>query len=926
MTFNKSLAVIGLIATVATPATATDLSSVKLVLDDTRETIGAWLDGAVGAFVSGSGSSATAEMAAVPALSSAKATSATVAAVASAPAPVSSGSSKVAVTRATAAGSSWSEAAADLATNLLVATLGNASNTKAVVSPTVAVPAVSTPAVTAPRVTAPVLVAPAIVAVPAVAAPAVSAPSITSATAGVAAATSAAAVASSTKIAGSGVSAQASIASLTKVSAPTTSNGRAVWTETGADTALDLLVASYDASKTAGSKVAAAVKGAIINLGETIETIVETVTGAVSGTVGTVVDKVGEIVADVVETVTAPTVSRDELKAGLVVSTSPSLISTPPGDQLTTTPTTPATPTTPEAPSNTPDTTTPAPAPDENAAEVIGGNGTVYYVDFAAGNDSSSGKSASQAWKRAPGDTAATGNAASAVLKGGDTIRFKGGTAYRGTIVFKHSGDAGNPIIYTGTGFGNGQAIWDGADEVTSSVPCSSAAACGGASNWQNLRLVTYSEPTAANRKLFDAVGPLYESQSPVLSDPFWDDDLDQFVTIPVAQASALAAGRVVNATLAAAAAGQSNARIAIWIYGNTIIERPITSVSGSTVYFDATGVKPYTDRDGKAAIVGSVKAVTKPGLFAVIGAGKAIVYPRSNGGSQLYVGTGRYAFDLRGRSNLTVHGFQFIRGTGSRGSTREGVGVANYGAAVSNIRIENNSFNGYSMQNGYGMVMLNNVTNLVVRNNRLTNLEGASGFRFGSSVSNLTVENNAMTKLGRTGIYLGGVTGGRVNGNILSAMSGVHGNGMSYYGENKDITISGNCVFDTIRPLTFYGGGSGGGVNNLSFTGNIFVTSANGTSAVYSWGSYTRRVALDNNVALGTKAGFILHSTDIDVSATRNRTSGLLINGSKVTPTGWTIQANDNSASLADASALNLTTTSCSASSAQSALAVSIR
>lgn len=542
-------------------------------------------------------------------------------------------------------------------------------------------------------------------------------------------------------------------------------------------------------------------------------------------------------------------------------------------------------------------------------------SGNSYYVDFEKGNNANSGTSQSQAWKHAPGDKAATQVPAAKQLLPGDVVRFRSGVLYRGTITLKHSGDIGSPITYTGIGFGSGRAIIDGADDALSSVPCASAAACGGASNWQSLRLVTYTEPLIKNRKLYDANGALYEAQSPALSDPFWDDDLKQFVTIPLSQVGAVESGRLENAVLAAAASGQPNARLAIWKYGNSIEERAILSVSGSTIHFNAEGLTLYKDRDGKAAIVGSVKSVTKPGLYAVIGAGKSIVYPRPEGGNLFRVGNGRYSFNLGGKSNIAINGFDFVRGTSSPGTTREGVAIANYGSAVSNIRIENNRFSNYSMQNGYGMVMLNNVTGLVVRNNRLTNLEGASGFRFGASVSNLTIDNNVMRKLGRTGIFLGGVKTARVSGNVLSEFRGVHGNGMSFYDGNSDITVTGNCVFQTVRPLTFHGAGSGAGtVNNLRFTGNIFATTADGTSAVYSWGAFTRRVVLENNVALGTKAGFILHASDLDVAVTGNRTSGVLINGSKITPAGWVVLNNDGGARLADAEDATLRTDSCSA------------
>lgn len=862
MTFNKSLAVFGLLASVATPAAAFDISNFSLALDEARAKVSAW-------FVT-------------PSYATFSGTPATTAA------PTKS---------------------------ILVTTPSAPAK--------VAAPVISTPVASNPIAVAPVVAAP-VVTAPAVTAPVVQ-PAIT----------------------------LASVKTTVPKSSAKVTNTKATfsWSEAAADASLGLLTTAFDNAATSAAAAAAAAKAAAEALAAETAAAAEALAAQAAAAAKAAADAlaaqaaaaadavaaqiaaaaaaaeaaaeaaakaVADAAAAALATLTSPTNSANDLQAVLVVGSQPAL-ETPavsePAPSI-------GTGTGSGTPADPGENTGSPSAP--NADEVVGGNGTTYYVDFASGNDANSGKSTTQAWKRAPGDTASTANSAAAVLKGGDTVRFKGGIAYRGTIVLKQSGDVGNPIIYTGTGFGTGQAIWDGADSATSSVACPSQSACGGASNWQSLRLVTYTDPGIANRKLYDATGPLYESQSPAVTDPFWDDDLEQFVTIPVAQAAAVATGRLVDASLAAAASGQPNARIAIWIYGNTVVERKITSVSGSTIYFDATGVTPYTDRDGKAAIVGSVKSVTKPGLYAVIATGKAVLYPRP-GNSPVFVGTGRYAFDLRGKSNITVHGFQFVRGTGSRGATREGVGIANYGSAVSNIRIENNNFSGYSMQNGYGMVMLNNVANLVVRNNRLTNLEGASGFRFGAAVSNLSVENNVMQKLGRTGIFLGGVKVARVSGNVLSQLSGVHGNGMSYYEANSDITVSGNCVFDTVRPLTFYGGGSGGDVNNLRFTGNIFVTSDDGRSAVYSWGAYTRQVVLDNNVALGTRAGFILHSTDLGVSATRNRTSGLSINGATSTPSGWTLQANDNSAAFADAASATLTPSSCSARGAVGTIAVGV-
>ena len=53
----------------------------------------------------------------------------------------------------------------------------------------------------------------------------------------------------------------------------------------------------------------------------------------------------------------------------------------------------------------------------------------VYYVDYARGVDAAAGTSTTTAWRHAPGDPAAGERAASAQLRPGDTVRFRGGVA-----------------------------------------------------------------------------------------------------------------------------------------------------------------------------------------------------------------------------------------------------------------------------------------------------------------------------------------------------------------------------------------------------------------------------------------------------------------------------------------------------------------
>jgi hypothetical protein len=93
-----------------------------------------------------------------------------------------------------------------------------------------------------------------------------------------------------------------------------------------------------------------------------------------------------------------------------------------------------------------------------------------YYVDFDQGSDQANGTSATQAWRRAPGDPQAEGAPARTVLKPGDVVLFRGGVTYRGAIRIGASGEPGRPITYGGEGFGAGKAIISGRDTFEAQV------------------------------------------------------------------------------------------------------------------------------------------------------------------------------------------------------------------------------------------------------------------------------------------------------------------------------------------------------------------------------------------------------------------------------------------------------------------------
>jgi hypothetical protein len=84
-----------------------------------------------------------------------------------------------------------------------------------------------------------------------------------------------------------------------------------------------------------------------------------------------------------------------------------------------------------------------------------------YYVDYLNGSDTNDGSSASSSFKHSPGDIYATDIPAGITLEPGDIVQFKSGVKYKGQIIVSESGTADNFIIFKGSGWGNGKAIFD---------------------------------------------------------------------------------------------------------------------------------------------------------------------------------------------------------------------------------------------------------------------------------------------------------------------------------------------------------------------------------------------------------------------------------------------------------------------------------
>lgn len=510
----------------------------------------------------------------------------------------------------------------------------------------------------------------------------------------------------------------------------------------------------------------------------------------------------------------------------------------------------------------------------------------VYYVDFTHGNDDASGLTPATSWRHAPGDPQAGGKPAQTKLGPGDTVAFAAGVRYRGEIRVNGSGTPEAPITFTSQP--GDRAIIDGSD-VVDFAPCRSAAECGGVSAWRGSVRITFKTPATINSALFTEQGALFPGQAPNVEDIFYSDDTQFYLE---ASGTDLSAGRArlpkqTAAQLQATAGGS----LALWVYGNQVVVRPITGIEGDAARFDPTGLRFYDDRPGRFAVLGRPDLVDRPGEFALLENGMAAVATLPTGSTRVSVARGRGGIDLNGASNIVVRGLSFENMADDGASIRTGVAIGNFARPVSGVTIEKNNFANFRMPKGQGPVTIRYGSNLVIKGNAIQGVALGSGIRL-SRGADVTIAENEIRRVGRTGVMLMDVKGATVSGNVIRDVKGVHGNGMSVYLANENIRVVSNTVFEAYRPMTFHGSGKTGAVdNNIEISNNLFVAEPRSSAALSSWGNTTRGVRIEDNILLGGKVGILLSKEDQDVTVQDNLINGIAFKGEY--PAGWKVGGN---------------------------------
>lgn len=515
-----------------------------------------------------------------------------------------------------------------------------------------------------------------------------------------------------------------------------------------------------------------------------------------------------------------------------------------------------------------------------------------YHVNFEKGADDRDGRTPASAWKHAPGDPAAVGVPARTALGAGDRVIFAAGVRYRGAILVTWSGAQKAPIVFKGE-TPEGKAVIDGSDPAVEVTACRTPAECGGATAWASMVRIRAAGPLSPDTALFADKGIMRPAQGPDPSDAFYRDEPDDMLEV---DGVAMSQGRVTlpAALVAGLAHNQSTRpRLALWVKPNRVVYRPVLSIRGSEATFDPTGLRFYTDRPARAAVIDHPSLVDRPGEYAVLPDGAAVAM-LPTGATGVSIGSGRGGFHIRKGSHIEVRDLRFENMSDEGRLPPAGVAVFTEDAGSRDIVIADNYFTNFVMARGQGPIIQRQVEGLRIVGNRIEKIASGSGIRI--SGSDVLVEHNEMHGIGRTAIMVMNTKDAMVRRNTITDVKGVHGNGISAYLENSNVRFVANTVFDASQPATFHGAKKpGAGRNDLVFSNNLFVATPGALGALISWGGGAKGVRIENNVLLGGKTGLRLNGGDEDVAIANNIASGLIIaDGPQV---GWRIGQNEYTA-----------------------------
>ncbi len=453
-----------------------------------------------------------------------------------------------------------------------------------------------------------------------------------------------------------------------------------------------------------------------------------------------------------------------------------------------------------------------------------------YYVDFADGDNDADGQSPRTAWKHAPGDRNATGNPAAASLTPGDTVVFRGGVAYHGSINLAASGAPDNPIVYDGNTsgrFGEGRAILDGGRVIDNWQRCRSPAEAQGNPRWRDIFHADIEVDTSSNmdhaefvlhRKapgdrqapwqrviLIDGNRRLLPiAQFPKPSDPFYPDRPHDFLVSPnrldVRQGEGVSL--LVDQKNLSFRSPDHFDGMFIGVHGgnNHVYFARVKAYDPAAGRLRLPEFTPSTYETTRYAFYNSPRLIEQPGEWSIspLGNGQSRVYlmPDQLGDGQP-VNIGFPVFDTgisveNGASHIRVRGFLIQRYSGGAG----GIAVSRSRTRSRDIGIADCEIRFVSGHAGIG---LNHCDEIMVENCHIHHCPGWTTGIFLNRVNNYTVRDCRLDKNSGSGIRHYECRDGVVQNNTVLNHFGMHSSGINVYEGCANLVIEGNYVHNTI-------------------------------------------------------------------------------------------------------------------------------
>ena len=454
---------------------------------------------------------------------------------------------------------------------------------------------------------------------------------------------------------------------------------------------------------------------------------------------------------------------------------------------------------------------------------------TTYYVDFADGDNATDGQSPQSAWKHAPGDPNATDNPADVDLQPGDTVIFRGGVAYHGTLRIEVSGDPDNPITYdanTEGTFGEGRARLDGGRVLEGWQPVEDADQVRGNEQWQDIfyadidldissnvdtgRFVTHRKAPRDIQAPWQRVilvdgddGLLPIAQSPKPSDLFYPDRPGDFYEsehrLEVDEDDGFSI-LTDEENLTADDPGYYDGML-VGVHGgnNHVYFAPVQQYLTESNALRLPEFEPSRYDETRYALYNSPRLIENPGEWAIrpLGDGRSRVYllpDRVVDGEPDNIGypVKETAVQIAdGASHVDVRGFLIQRYSGGQG----GVSVARNDPRSEGITVADNEIRFVAGHAGIGPHHADDVT---IENNYIHSNPGWTTAIFINRVNNYEVRDNYLYKNSGSGIRHYEAENGVLDGNVILKHFGMHASAVNVYEGCTNVVLENNYIQGT--------------------------------------------------------------------------------------------------------------------------------